>query len=66
MTQGESNYLTDRSCLSVIKLRILLQNLICNSLLVNHLISNWNHILSEVNGWYEILKDLPRLGASQL
>lgn len=26
--------------------------------MVNHLKSNWNHILEEINRWYELLKSI--------
>ena len=30
-----------------------------NSVMVNHLTSNWNHILEDINQWYDLLKNSP-------
>ena len=54
---GVETKLTEAHQLSIKE--VVLQNkrlLICNSSLVNHLVSNWSHILSEINEWYDVFR----------
>ena len=54
MTDTELNYLTGGELLQILKTKIYNNFLSVIILLVDHLLSNWNHILEVINQWYEL------------